>query len=80
MATPGAIEDLDRLLILPLTNHVAERQVSRRDLLEKVLKQAESPCSVETLIQILEAAGVDATRTYPTIAWMLKYDLLRLEI
>jgi glycosyltransferase involved in cell wall biosynthesis len=78
VARPGALEDLDRLLTLPLTNLIADRRVSHSDLLETLLIQAEHPCKIETLAKVLEASAIDPTRTHATLAWMLKYDLLRL--
>jgi glycosyltransferase involved in cell wall biosynthesis len=76
--TAHAESDLRQLLSLPLTHHVAESRVSDAKLLQTALDEANPRCSVSSLDALLCAAGVDRRRARATVAWMLKYDLLRL--
>jgi glycosyltransferase involved in cell wall biosynthesis len=76
--TEHAERDLPRILSLPLTHHVAESRVSQPELLMAALAAASPGCSVSSLDALLSAAGVDRRRARATVAWMLKYDLLRL--
>jgi glycosyltransferase involved in cell wall biosynthesis len=77
MAVAGSLNDLDRLLNCPLTNHAAECRIADADLLRCTLAAAERPSSVAALDELFRCAGVDHHRARATIAWMLKYDLLR---
>jgi glycosyltransferase involved in cell wall biosynthesis len=79
-ATEHAERDLPRLLSLPLTNHVAESRVSDASLLLAALAEARPRCPISSLVAVLRAAGVDRRRARATLAWMLKYDLLRLAL
>ncbi len=77
-ATPWAPADLERLLALPLTNHAADRRVADSGLLRLALERAAPACSVADLDALFLAAGVDHHRARATLAWMLKYDLIRI--
>ncbi len=72
---PSAADELGVLLAMPLTHHAAGRRVSDAALLRDALAQA--PCSVEDLDLFWSTAGVDHGVGRATLAWMLKYDLLR---
>jgi glycosyltransferase involved in cell wall biosynthesis len=76
-ATPRAPAMLEQLLALPLTNHVANRRVADSGLLHQALARAAPSCSVADLDALFLAAGVDHHRARATLAWMLKYDLIR---
>jgi hypothetical protein len=71
----GAGERLHVIMSLPLTNYVPESRATDPGLLQTLL--ANVPCAVADLDRILSAAGVATTKGRATIAWMLKYDLLR---
>jgi glycosyltransferase involved in cell wall biosynthesis len=73
----GAGEALPTLLGLPLTNHVAETRVSDAAVLRAVLAAASAGCPLAALDEVLRGheVGHEAGRT--TIAWLLKYGLLR---
>ena len=77
VAGPEAAERVEELLRMPLTNHVAESRCADPQVLSSVLEKGASPCPVRELAAILEAAGVKAQAARATLAWMLKYDLLR---
>ena len=72
---PGASDSLDVLLVMPLTHHAPGRRVTDPGLLRAAL--ALVPCSVEDLDGFWSQSGVDRGVGRATIAWMLKYDLLR---
>ncbi len=72
---PGAGEALDVLLAMPLTHHAAGRRAADPGLLRSAIARA--PCSVADLDRSLTGAGVEHSLGRATIAWMLKYDLLR---
>ena len=61
---------------MPLTSHIADRRVSDASLLRAALGAA--PCSVATLDALWSASGVAFGIGRATLAWMLKYDLLRI--
>jgi hypothetical protein len=72
---PAASEQLDVLLVMPLTHHAAGRRVPDAGLLRDAL--AEAPCSVEDLDRFWSKAGIEHGLGRATLAWMLKYDLFR---
>ena len=76
-ATAWAPADVEQLLALPLTNHAADRRVADSGLLRLALERAAPSCSVADLDALFLAAGVDHHRARATLAWMLKYDLIR---
>jgi hypothetical protein len=61
---------------MPLTNHAPGRRAPDVDLLRSMI--ARGPCSVADLDHLLAAAGIEPGLGRATIAWMLKYDLLRI--
>src|SRR5262249_41336107 len=73
--SPRAGDILEILLELPLTNHAPGRRAPGADLLRSMITRA--PCSVVDLDHLLAAAGIEPGGGRATIAWMLKYDLLR---
>ncbi len=72
---PGSAEALDVLLAMPLTHHAAGRRVEAPSLLRQALQAA--PCSIDELDRLWAVAGVEPEIGRSTLAWMLKYDLLR---
>jgi hypothetical protein len=74
---PGAGDALDPLLAMPLTHHAAVRRVSDPAILRAAIARA--PCSVDDLDRFWCKAGVAHDIGRAILAWMLKYDLLRVE-
>ncbi len=72
---PGASGMIDELLALPLANHAANRRVSDLELIRGALALA--PCSIEDIDRYWFQCGVEKGLGRSTVAWMLKYDLLR---
>ncbi|WP_165219278.1 glycosyltransferase family 4 protein [Aquisphaera insulae] len=77
-ATERAASDLALFLDLPLTHHAAEARIGDAGLIRKALAAASPRCSVARLDDLFASAGVDSGRARATLAWLLKYDLLRL--
>jgi len=75
--TPGAEARLPTFLGLPLTNVSADRRSSDRATLADLLRAAAAPRPVGELSAALEGAGTDPVRARATVAWLLKYGLLR---
>lgn len=75
-ATPGAADRLPVFLGMPLTNLAGDRRCRDPKTLIAVLQSA-SPRAVGDLAADLERAGADPDQARATIAWLLKYDLLR---
>ena len=71
----GVQERLDLVLSLPLTNYVPETRVTDRGLLQSLLSAA--PCALSDLDRVLGSRGISRINGRATIAWLLKYDLLR---
>jgi hypothetical protein len=78
VAVPGGDGLIDELLTMPLVNHAPEPRVSDRELIRAALALA--PCSIGDFDRYWLEAGVDPERGRATLAWMLKYGLLRAEI
>src|SRR5262249_52993463 len=76
-AEPHCLERLDTFLTTPLTHHVAERRARDPSLLKNILTVATPECSIAALDQAFERAGVDHGTRRATLAWLLKYGLLR---
>jgi glycosyltransferase involved in cell wall biosynthesis len=72
---PGAGDALESLLAMPLTHHAPGRRVADAALLRAAL--AAAPCSVDDLDRFWSRSGIEPGRGRATLAWMLKYDLLR---
>jgi glycosyltransferase involved in cell wall biosynthesis len=75
---PGAALALDALLAMPLTHHAAGRRVLDPALLNRALETA--PCSIDQWDRFWADAGVTGDVSRATLAWLLKYDLLRAKI
>jgi glycosyltransferase involved in cell wall biosynthesis len=76
--TEHAQRELSRLLAMPLTNHVPDGRICDGPLLLAALAQAIPRCPASSLEASFRAAGFDRRRARAALAWMLKYDLLRL--
>lgn len=74
-ATPGAATALDVLLGLPLVTHAEWARHTDRGLLGRVLAAADGRSLAELEEMMGDAGGRQRARA--TLAWMLKYDLLR---
>jgi hypothetical protein len=68
---------LQTLLKMPLTCHESQRRCADAATLLQVLQAASQGRSIADLEGMLRAAGVDHLKSRATLAWMLKYDLLR---
>jgi glycosyltransferase involved in cell wall biosynthesis len=76
-ATPDAPDRLEQLLTLPVTGFIAGLRCTQATVLQAILSVAASPCTVAQLDRIFEQADVTHVAGRATIAWLLKYDLLR---
>jgi len=77
-AVAGAADALPTLLGLPLTNHVAETRVSDRAALGAILSAASAPAPLAALDEVLRRHGAGREAARNTLAWLLKYGLLRI--
>jgi glycosyltransferase involved in cell wall biosynthesis len=75
---PGARALVDALLAMPLASHAPLRRVSDPALIQKAIALA--PCSIADLDRYWRHWGVEEGLGRSTVAWMLKYDLLRPEL
>ncbi len=73
--SPGASGMIDSLLGMPLANHAPHRRVSDPEVIRGALSLA--PCSIEDFDRYWFQCGVEKGLGRSTVAWMLKYDLLR---
>lgn len=78
VADPDALNRLTTVRTMPLTNHSARFRSSDAAVLQKLLAQAAGSCSLGELEQQLQEAGLTHQAARATLAWMMKYDLLRL--
>ena len=78
VASEQASHDLESLLKLPLTSYVASSRVADQGTLLKLLELAAAPRGLGELEAALTAAGIPRQRCRATLAWLLKYDLLRI--
>jgi hypothetical protein len=62
---------------LALTNHARVRRPADSRLLRAAIERV--PCTVADLDRFLAESGVEHGVGRATIAWMLKYDLLRVD-
>jgi glycosyltransferase involved in cell wall biosynthesis len=76
-ATAGAEARLEGLLATPLVTHAAWARVSDAVVLRAVLAAATGR-PLADVEAVLTAAGADRAAARATLAWLLKYDLLRL--
>jgi glycosyltransferase involved in cell wall biosynthesis len=77
-AAPDALDRLDVLLGLPLTNHEAETRCGRADVLRAALAGEPGSRTLGELMRAFRDEGVAEQAGRATVAWLLKYDLLRL--
>ena len=76
-ATAGAGSALATFLNLPLTNLSGERRCRDPQAVARVLTAADEPRSIGGLAAELERAGADPVQARATLAWLVKYGLLR---
>lgn len=76
-ATAHAAAELAPLLRSPLCNYAGERRVQDETLLRRVLDATASPRSITAIEQLLGEHGVGHRSARATIAWLLKYGVLR---
>jgi hypothetical protein len=74
--TPEAFEQLRQILQMPLCSY-AGRRVKDEAILSEVLKEARTPLSLGMLTQFLVQNGSQLGTARATLAWLLKYGLLR---
>lgn len=77
IASESARERLDALLNSALTNHVPETRIADRDILIRILDRARTAVRLDEIEAALHDRGLASTRVRATVAWLLKYDLLR---
>ncbi|MBX6312652.1 MAG: glycosyltransferase family 4 protein [Isosphaeraceae bacterium] len=77
VADENARERLHWFLDLPLTNYVASERTADPDRIRAVLTAAETPRALVELDEVLARAGIGRIAGRATLAWMLKYGLLR---
>lgn len=76
-ATAGAGSALPTVLNMPLTNLSGERRCRDLQAVVRVVAAAEQPRTVGELAADLERAGADPAQARATLAWLLKYGLIR---
>ena len=76
-AAPDAEALLPTFLRLPLTNVSGERRCRDPEAVARVLRAAGQARPVGELAADLDLAGADASQARATVAWLLKYGLLR---
>ncbi len=76
-ATPGAEAQLARFLTLSLCNYAGQRRVCDEGVLRALLAAAAVPRSVGELEDVLRSHGAAHEPARATLAWLLKYGLLR---
>jgi glycosyltransferase involved in cell wall biosynthesis len=76
-AAPGAGDDLGQFLALPLTSYARDRRLGDEAALRAVLAAASTPRAVGELDACLGGRGASYGAGRATLAWMLKYGLLR---
>ena len=69
---------LDQLLQLPLTNYAAARRTSDPSIIRTILSGAAQPQTLTELDELFRQHQIDQPAARATMAWMLKYSLLRL--
>jgi glycosyltransferase involved in cell wall biosynthesis len=76
-AVPRAEAGLGLVLALPLTNYAREQRVGEEAVLRALLDEARSPRTLAEMDAALHRLGVGHGAGRATLAWMLKYGLLR---
>lgn len=72
-----ASAQVGQLCSLPLTNYESHRRCDDVALLQSILKKASEGQTIRNLSREFADAGIDREAARATIAWLLKYDLLR---
>jgi glycosyltransferase involved in cell wall biosynthesis len=79
LATAAGAEDvLGRVLAHPLTNYAPGQRVGEEAVLRAILAEAASPRTIAELHGLLSRLKVGYGAGRATLAWLMKYDLLRL--
>ena len=65
---------------MPISNYLPRARIVEPTLLRRVLESAEHPCALSVLEAVLASEVSTAERRLATLAWMLKYDLLRVAL
>ncbi|HUG71295.1 MAG TPA: glycosyltransferase [Pirellulaceae bacterium] len=77
IADAGASQRMQEIHSQPLTNHEGDGRCTESTVLAIVLDQLAEPKSIAEIAQTFRAAGSSHVAASATIAWLLKYDLLR---
>jgi glycosyltransferase involved in cell wall biosynthesis len=77
-ASEGATARLPGLLAMPLTSLAADRRARDAGAITELLRAAAQPRPVGELAAMLERSGTAPDAARATVAWLLKYDLLRI--
>lgn len=72
-----AEDRVDVLLSMPLTNHESHQRCSDPQVIRDILHTLQSPCTLSRLCSEFKQTGVEHTQGLATLAWMIKYDLIR---
>ena len=76
-ATSNAIDSVDVFQSLPLTNHEPDNRCHDLRALRLAVERATDGCRLEDLSALLRDSGVSECAALATVAWLMKYDLLR---
>jgi glycosyltransferase involved in cell wall biosynthesis len=76
-ATPGAENEVQRFLLSPLCNYAGSRRVREEGALRAVLSAAAQARPLGELEDVLRRHGVEHRAARATLAWLLKYGLVR---
>jgi glycosyltransferase involved in cell wall biosynthesis len=76
-AAPGAEAQLLLVRSLPLTCYAGEQRSGEEKILRAILAEAARPRTIAQLDAVLTSMGVARRRGRATLAWMLKYGMLR---
>lgn len=72
----GWEERIETLISMPLTSHAANCRCNDPNLIRNVLKSQGACFSMNVLMNEFQKHGVNAQISQPTIAWLMKYDVL----
>jgi hypothetical protein len=77
VAASDAASQLGLLLQLPIANYLPKARIVDASVLLAVLLAARNPCALGALEAVAGMADNSLQRRRATLAWLLKYDLLR---
>jgi len=77
VAADDAGIQLERLLGLPIASYLPNARIVDPATLSAILHAAEEACSLSALETVAEMSESSLQRRRATLAWLLKYDLLR---